>query len=211
MWSNCRRRVKTLPGMEDSWIRESGLVVWHVHARYLSKWEHSNMDPQAVIFRASQNSVISWPGPTQGPCPLLWKRIQGIKKNTSLRFSMGLALKLRQLVEHRNEAFSTGRRDKGRFLEWGSLVPCTEVRKRWFARRGQHTPCIESLRDILINLWVPPRLPREHRLLVSSLKQEEKEACLPFVHGKAHHWVSPGTEERTEFTETVFSGICGRY
>lgn len=43
---------------------------------------------------------------------------------------MGLALKLSQLVEHRNEAFSTGRRDKGRFLEWGSLVPCTEVRKR---------------------------------------------------------------------------------
>lgn len=74
--------------------------------------------------------MINWPGPKQGTYPLLWKRSQWIKKNTSLRFSMGLALKLSQLVEHRNEAFSAGRRGRMETKAgfWSGAVWCPAQR-----------------------------------------------------------------------------------
>lgn len=99
---------------------------------------------------------------------------------------------------------------KGRCLLWGSLVPCTKVRKRWFAIKGQHTPCNESMKDVSVNLWIPPRVPREHRLSpVSWLWEEEKEAFPSPVPGKATAECFLAVQERIEFIETTFPVICG--
>lgn len=46
----------------------------------------------------------------------------------------------------------------------GGLVFCTKVRKRWFVRRGQYTPCSESLRDISVDLWAPHKVVKRAQI-----------------------------------------------
>ena len=216
MRGNCRS-VETLLGPQDPWIRELGWWCDISTQASCQRWQY-NQNLQAVFIRASQNSQSSIDltlSKTHFHYPE--KKSMGQKKYpiwdyTVLWSLYGKTQKWGVLCSqwcHRKKGQD---RSKGRWagLQWGSLVPSTKARKRWFARRGQYTPCNESMRDVSVNLWVSPRVSREHKLPpVSWLQEEEKEAFLSSVLGKATAEYLLAVQERIEFIETAFPVTCG--